>query len=168
MATCSSILAWKIPWTEEPVRLQSRGSQRVRHEGSDLACTHSLLPAFLISLHLNTWDGDMEIIHPTFLSLAASLCQDASLSGLVSFSLPSLYHMYIIADSWTFPNIPTSFPLSSLDSWGPPGQDSLPHAELLQITPFHPQDNQSSQVSLPNRPEVPESVMDRSYPWELD
>ena len=27
-----SILAWKIPWTEEPGRLQTRGSQRVRHE----------------------------------------------------------------------------------------------------------------------------------------
>ena len=31
MATHSSILAWRIPWTEEPGRLQSRGSQRVRH-----------------------------------------------------------------------------------------------------------------------------------------
>ena len=31
MATHSSILAWKIPWTEEPGRLQSIGSQRVRH-----------------------------------------------------------------------------------------------------------------------------------------
>ena len=31
MATCSSILAWKIPWTEEPDRLQSMGLQRVRH-----------------------------------------------------------------------------------------------------------------------------------------
>ena len=30
MATHSSILAWKIPWTEEPGRLQSLGSQRVR------------------------------------------------------------------------------------------------------------------------------------------
>ena len=29
MATCSSTLAWKIPWTEEPGRLQSMGSQRV-------------------------------------------------------------------------------------------------------------------------------------------
>ena len=28
----SSILAWKIPWTEEPGRLQSKGSQRVRHD----------------------------------------------------------------------------------------------------------------------------------------
>jgi len=32
MATCSSILAWKIPWTEEPDGLQSMGSQRVRHD----------------------------------------------------------------------------------------------------------------------------------------
>ena len=31
MASCSSIFAWKTPWTEEPGRLQSRGSQRVRH-----------------------------------------------------------------------------------------------------------------------------------------
>ena len=31
MATLSSILAWKIPWTEEPGRLQPMGSQRVRH-----------------------------------------------------------------------------------------------------------------------------------------
>ena len=32
MATHSRILAWKIPWTEEPDRLQSMGSQRVRHD----------------------------------------------------------------------------------------------------------------------------------------
>ena len=31
MATHSSILVWKIPWTEEPGGLQSTGSQRVRH-----------------------------------------------------------------------------------------------------------------------------------------
>ena len=31
MATLSRILAWKIPWTEEPGGLQSMGSQRVRH-----------------------------------------------------------------------------------------------------------------------------------------
>ena len=30
MATHSSILAWEIPWTEEPTRLQSMGFQRVR------------------------------------------------------------------------------------------------------------------------------------------
>ena len=32
MALHSSILAWKIPWTEEPGRLQSTGSLRVRHD----------------------------------------------------------------------------------------------------------------------------------------
>ena len=32
MATHFSILAWKIPWMEEPGRLQSMGSQRVRHD----------------------------------------------------------------------------------------------------------------------------------------
>ena len=32
MATHSSTLAWKIPWTEEPGRLQSMGSQRVGHD----------------------------------------------------------------------------------------------------------------------------------------
>ena len=32
MATHSSVLAWRSPWTEEPGRLQSRGSQRVRHD----------------------------------------------------------------------------------------------------------------------------------------
>ena len=32
MATHSSILAWRIQWREEPGGLQSRGSQRVRHD----------------------------------------------------------------------------------------------------------------------------------------
>ena len=32
MATHASILAWRIPWTEDPGRLQSVGSQRVRHD----------------------------------------------------------------------------------------------------------------------------------------
>ena len=41
-ATHSSILAWRIGWTEEPSRLQSLRSQRTRHEWSDLAHTHSM------------------------------------------------------------------------------------------------------------------------------
>ena len=40
MATHSSILAWRIPWTEETEGLQSMGSQRVGHEGAPtLACS---------------------------------------------------------------------------------------------------------------------------------
>ena len=37
MATHSNIPVWRIPWTEEPGGLQSFGSQRVRHNRSDLA-----------------------------------------------------------------------------------------------------------------------------------
>ena len=36
MATHSSTLAWKIPWIEEPGRLQSMQSQRVRHDQATL------------------------------------------------------------------------------------------------------------------------------------
>ena len=43
MATHSSILAWRNPWTEEPGGLQSMGSQRVTHDYSDLECTHALI-----------------------------------------------------------------------------------------------------------------------------
>ena len=32
MATHSSVLAWRIPWTEEPGGLEPLGSQRVRHD----------------------------------------------------------------------------------------------------------------------------------------
>ena len=42
MATHSSILAWEIPRTEEPGRLQSMGSNRVGHDWSDLAPTPAL------------------------------------------------------------------------------------------------------------------------------
>ena len=39
MATNSSTLAWKIPWTEEPGGLQSMRSLRVRHDLSDFTFT---------------------------------------------------------------------------------------------------------------------------------
>ena len=39
MATHSSILAWRIPWTEEPGRLQSMGSQKVRHDWATFTFT---------------------------------------------------------------------------------------------------------------------------------
>ena len=71
MATHSSSLAWKIPWTKKPGRLQSIVSQRVRHHWSDLAqwCLLSLFSYFLnqqyelaielnfspLSLHYQEW-----------------------------------------------------------------------------------------------------------------
>ena len=41
METHSSVLAWRIPWREEPEGLQPMGSQRVRHDWSDLAYMHT-------------------------------------------------------------------------------------------------------------------------------
>ena len=41
MATHASILAWRIPWTEEPGGLQSIGMPRVRHDRSDLTHTRA-------------------------------------------------------------------------------------------------------------------------------
>jgi len=40
MAIHPSVLAWRTPWIEEPSRLQSIGSQRVGHDGSDWALSH--------------------------------------------------------------------------------------------------------------------------------
>ena len=40
MATCSSILAWKIPWTEEPRGLPPMGPQRVGHDNTQHTRTH--------------------------------------------------------------------------------------------------------------------------------
>ena len=40
LATHSSILAWRVPWTEEPGRLQTTGSQRVGHKLSGFHFFH--------------------------------------------------------------------------------------------------------------------------------
>ena len=47
MATHSSILAWRIPWTEEPSGLQFIGLQRVGHNWIDLACTRTYQTSWL-------------------------------------------------------------------------------------------------------------------------
>ena len=54
MAIYSSILAWEIPWTEEPGRLQSMGSQRVR---SYWAHTHNSIRLFsyILDTHQSTY-----------------------------------------------------------------------------------------------------------------
>ena len=52
MATHSSILTWRIPWTEEPAGLQSMGSQRIGLNWSDWACKESFIFYFIDSLCL--------------------------------------------------------------------------------------------------------------------
>ena len=82
MATHSSTLAWRIPWTEDPGGLQSMGSQRVWHDWATNTFTSlsfsrlfpqgsSTLPANPV---LPSW-GFISILHPrlTFLSKAHTL-----------------------------------------------------------------------------------------------
>ena len=56
MATHSSILAWKIPWTEEPGRLQSMGSRRVRHDWAT-SYTNFIYTLTVRDTQLNTTDS---------------------------------------------------------------------------------------------------------------
>jgi len=64
MASHSSILAWRIPWTEEPGRLKSIGLQRVGHEWSALAHTSLAFLAksqFFIKRESTLWYWKWEI-----------------------------------------------------------------------------------------------------------
>ena len=54
MAAHSSVLAWRIPGTEEPGRLLSMGSHRVRHNCSDLAAAAAIIEFIkYVSVHSN-------------------------------------------------------------------------------------------------------------------
>ena len=84
MATHSSTLAWKIPWTKEPGRLQSMGSQRVRHDWStSLHFTHKLLaiifflalvPTFLSMEIHSTWDIAIKMLSHACFTPVNSIC----------------------------------------------------------------------------------------------
>ena len=71
MAIHSNILSWRIPWTEEPGRLQSIGLQRVRHNWSDL------------------WPPAAEMCRD-WLVLNRSLCEVQGLSRSLVLGLESL------------------------------------------------------------------------------
>ena len=62
MATHSSTLARRIPWTEELGGLQSIGSQRVGHDWSDLAC----IPAFIVCRFLVDGYSDCLVMIPHY------------------------------------------------------------------------------------------------------
>ena len=55
MATHSSILAWRILWTEETGGLQSIGSHRVGHNCSDLVCRHTLEKVMATHSNILAW-----------------------------------------------------------------------------------------------------------------
>ena len=57
MATLSSILAWRVPWTGEPGMLQSTGLQRVGHNRSDLAHTDEVREYIIPFSHAGEQDS---------------------------------------------------------------------------------------------------------------
>ena len=61
MATHSSILAWRIPWTEEPGRLQSMGLQRVGHTSSFYVTSNG--KSYKIIVQYQNQDVDVETVH---------------------------------------------------------------------------------------------------------
>ena len=66
MATHSNILTWRIPWKEEPVGLESMGSQRVRHDlATEQQEIQSRTPILFNSLKAEGDEGDAEEKHET-------------------------------------------------------------------------------------------------------
>ena len=61
MATHSSILAWKMPWTEDPGRLQSMGSPRVRHNRATSLHSHPYMTNGK-TIALNRWTFVSKVI----------------------------------------------------------------------------------------------------------
>ena len=78
MATHSSILAWRITWTEEPSGLQSMGSQSIGQDWNDLACMHAGAITALISYLCCSVAKSCLPLRPRALQHARLLCPPLS------------------------------------------------------------------------------------------
>ena len=116
-ATHCSILAWRIPWTEEPGRLKSMGSQRIGHNWSDLehcyccSVTTILLLLLLFTQSCPTLCNPMDCSTPVF---------------AVLHHLPELAQTHV---HWVNDAIQLSHPLSS---HSPPAFNLSQHQSLFQ------------------------------------
>ena len=130
MATHSSVLAWRIPWREEPGRLQSTGSQRVGHDWATSLLLSSMFQFFNINGHFQeniktywTEQSTIKIYHLVF---------------CIS-SVQSLNHVWLFATPWTaacwgslsITNSWSLFRLMSIVSVMPSNQLILCHPLLL-------------------------------------
>ena len=111
MATHSSIFAWKIPWAEEPGRLQSLGSTRVGHNWSNRARTCT---------RIRQWFTAAPVSAPTFLCFR----QPGSIQKCPALSLASLDGgsgscPYSYANSWPNPHRSSTQWWCKWGLWGP-------------------------------------------------
>ena len=97
-ATHSSILAWKIPWTEEPGRLRSMGSQRLSDWGHTRAHTHT---------HTNIHTYIYIYIYGVFFG----------------HTVQHVGSYFLISPTWDW-TLPLALEMQSLSHWaiGPPGK----------------------------------------------
>ena len=79
-ATHSSVLAWRLPRTEEPGGLQSMGLQKVGHNCSDSACTHARTTSERRALH--DVQQQTALIRAVFLTQKSALCGSPETAGL--------------------------------------------------------------------------------------
>ena len=94
MPTYSSILAWRVKWTEEPGGLQSIGLQRVRNNWSDWAHTSLMLTKAMVihnisELRWGMWGSQRRLSHLP--ELSASKCRDEIWIQLCSLSILCCY-----------------------------------------------------------------------------
>ena len=117
MATHSSVLAWRIPWTEKPGRLQSMGSHRVGHEWSDLAAAAAG----------DIWKKVVSLVPSPQSCLTLCNPMDCSMPGFpVHQQLPEFTHTHV---HWVGDAIQPSHPLSSPS---PPAFNLAQHQGLFQ------------------------------------
>ena len=100
MAPHSSTIAWKIPWTEEPGRLESMGSQRVRHNWA-ISLTHSLTHGLESSLAL----------YVLYIAHFSDSCKTGSFGKTLLLAYYPSFHLKV--DLTNFLN-DTSIPLSQV------------------------------------------------------
>ena len=105
MATHSSMLAWEIPWTEEPDRLQSMGSPRVGYNWANthvLWCTESFINVLSFTV---ASDGDLNISAFPTLGAQKHSCLNSSTPHLpitVSVGFPSSMHLWKLPHKMLF------------------------------------------------------------------
>ena len=76
MATYSSVLAWEIPWTEEPGRQSSMGLQRVGYNWVTEKQMHTSMLLYITHYHIRTWN-----VHLSFCASVFTACVAVETSG---------------------------------------------------------------------------------------
>ena len=94
METHSSILAWRIPWTEKPGGLQSMELQRIRHNWSNLACTDppNKVTKYVYSENYKTLMKEMHASKIT--KQKTNTCETLSKLSSTKLALKNVHYVY--------------------------------------------------------------------------